>query len=482
MADAPRKFQAPKGTRDFYPADLAVRRHIENVWRQTSINHGFDEIDGPTFEHLDLYTHKSGPGIASELFQVFSGKDEELVAAMRSGVAAPYVSAMVPVQVAGMKSAAAVAPYALRPEFTPTLARLVAARAPELPRPIKWFAIPSHFRAESPQRGRLREFMQWNVDFVDKHASAVSRARADAEVIAVCIEALRDLGLTEKSFKIHINDRNFARGILEQIGIQNEHYDLMFQLIDQQTKRSPSEIAYVLGAEGLPADSMERFEIVARDLVREMNADTPEEAVDLYNEGAKNLRNVLRALRETGLGQWCEIDHTIVRGLAYYTGTVFEALETSGAERAIAGGGRYDNLIESFGGPELGACGFGMGDVVLANILKDKGLLKPAEEYLPRPDAFVIAASDEAAARVPGIVAELRRGNLHVRNSYKTTRNVGKLLGDAGKCRARYAVILGSELAEQPPRVALKNLESGEQETIALADLAGRLRGTDAAD
>ena len=183
----------------------------------------------------------------------------------------------------------------------------------------------------------------------------------------------------------------------------------------------------------------------------------------------------VRASTRTG-STWNEVDVSIVRGLAYYTGTVFEIIAEG--ERAIAGGGRYDKLIESFGGPSLPACGFGMGDVVLANILKDKGLLKPAEEYLPRPDAFVIAASDDAAAKVPSIVADLRtRGGLHVRQSYKTTRNVGKLLGDAAKCRARYAVILGNELAASPPRVALKNLDSGEQVDVALNDLAGKLRG-----
>ena len=140
-----KKFQSPKGTRDFYPQDMAVRRYIEGVWRQTSINHGFDEVDGPTFEDIELYKHKSGPGIVSEIFQVYSGKDEQEIAAIRAGKDAPY---------------------ALRPEFTPTLARMVAAKAAELPRPIKWFAIPTHFRAERPQRGRLREFMQWNVDFI----------------------------------------------------------------------------------------------------------------------------------------------------------------------------------------------------------------------------------------------------------------------------------------------------------------------------
>jgi histidyl-tRNA synthetase len=192
------------------------------------------------------------------------------------------------------------------------------------------------------------------------------------------------------------------------------------------------------------------------------------------SEEQPSLLHLLDLLKQIGIRDWIQVDLGIVRGLAYYTGTVFEIIAEG--ERAIAGGGRYDKLIESFGGPSLPACGFGMGDVVLANILRDKGLLKPDEEYLPRPDAFVIAASDDAAARLPAIVADLRRSNLHVRQSYKTTRNIGKLLGDAGKSRARYAVILGAELAASPPRVALKNMDSGEQREVALSELAAALR------
>src|SRR5688572_5953795 len=192
MAIASRKFQSPKGTRDFYPQDMAVRRYIEDVWRKVSINHGFDEVEGPTFEYLDLYTHKSGPGIASELFQVFSGKDEaELAELQRTGKA----------------------PFALRPEFTPTLARMVAARAAELPRPIKWFAIPSHFRAERPQRGRLREFMQWNVDVIGDESP-----RADAEVIATAIVAMESFGLTSNDIKVKITDRNLIAMMFSRSG------------------------------------------------------------------------------------------------------------------------------------------------------------------------------------------------------------------------------------------------------------------------
>lgn len=455
MADSPKKFQSPKGTRDFYPADLAVRRHIEDVWRKTSINHGFEEIDGPTFEHLDLYTHKSGPGIASELFQVFSGKDPE--------------------QVAALKKEGGIAPYALRPEFTPTLARMVAAKAPELPRPIKWFAIPSHFRAESPQRGRLREFMQWNVDFIGDDSP-----RADAEVIATAVQAMSKLGLAPQSIRVKINDRRaFEEWALLQ-GVRQEQLPSLHALIDKRSKIDGVEFKLEAARIGLP-ESITVVLAVSGGLRASADPDRLAELAKKplgFGSAVHNLIPVCVELRSQGVLDWCEIDTSIVRGLAYYTGTVFEIIAEG--ERAIAGGGRYDKLIESFGGPSLPACGFGMGDVVLANILKDKGLLKPAEEYLPRPDAFVIAANDDAAAKVPSLVAELRKSNLHIRQSYKTTRNVGKLLADAGKCRARYAVILGTELAESPPRVALKNLDSGSQDSIPMADLASTLRGMDA--
>jgi histidyl-tRNA synthetase len=448
-----RKFQAPKGTRDFYPADLAVRRHIENVWREVSVNHGFEEIDGPTFEHLDLYTHKSGPGIASELFQVFSGKDPEQAAAIRAGE---------------------MAPFALRPEFTPTLARMVAARAPELPRPIKWFAIPSHFRAESPQRGRLREFMQWNVDFI----GGEDRAQADAEIIATALNALQLLGLNKNDLTVVLNDRRILEANAKQAGTTPEQYEVMLWVRDNWDRLPEADKQRRFDEVGITNDDVDgffRFLLRANEVVKETS--DPIERSSKLGVGLELLQEftaVQHCLDRMGFSGWWRFDAGMVRGLAYYTGTVFEIIAEG--ERAIAGGGRYDKLIESFGGPSLPACGFGMGDVVLANILRDKGLLKPDEEYLPRPDAFVIAASDDAAARLPAIVADLRRSHLHVRQSYKTTRHVGKLLGDAGKCRARHAVILGAQLGTSEPRVALKDMDSGDQREVALSELAAALR------
>jgi histidyl-tRNA synthetase len=437
------KFQAPKGTRDFYPADMAVRRHIENVWRQTSINHGFDEVEGPTFEHLELYTHKSGPGIVSEIFGVFSGKDEaERAELQKTGRA----------------------PYALRPEFTPTLARMVAARADALPKPIKWFAIPSHFRAERPQRGRLREFMQWNVDFIGDESPA-----ADAEVVAVAVGALEKLGLRpKKDLIVAYSNRQYVHEILAQsFGVPESNFEALLLLMDEGKKLDLAEFDRRAQGFGISQEQSEYFSMVAG--VR------PLQGANRWFKDEKWFGPLNEALRAVGMNEWCDFRPGIVRGLAYYTGTVFEIIAEG--ERAIAGGGRYDKLIESFGGPPMPACGFGMGDVVLGLLLKEKGLLKDEDVMRPlSPDAFIISSGAEVAEKAfRPLVAKLRRAGLHVRHSYKSTKNIGKLLGEADKAHSRFAVILDDALSGGV--VKLKDLRGGEQREIKLDDLEAALRG-----
>jgi histidyl-tRNA synthetase len=448
-----KKFQAPRGTRDFYPADMAVRRYIEGVWRTASINHGFDEVEGPTIEHIDLYTHKSGPGIVNELFQVYSGKDEQQIAAIRAGDDAPY---------------------ALRPEFTPTLARMVVAKAAQLPKPIKWFAIPGHYRAERPQRGRLREFIQWNVDYVGGEDDP---ARADAEVIACAVGALEKFGLGPGDVKVHVFDRRIAESRAKASGVEGDRFLSLLWLIDNMGKLSDEQIRAEVEKHGITQKDVLSFQEHFRRAKALSASGQPMEQVGaeigLSKELVANVAQVMNNLGGIGLGPWLTFDPDIVRGLAYYTGTVFEIIAEG--ERAVAGGGRYDRLIESFGGPSMPACGFGMGDVVLGLLLHDKGLL-PEEVYMQplRPHVFVIAASDDTAAKLPAIVARLRKAGLHVRHSYRSTRNVGKLLGEAGKAFARTAIILGEELAAG--RVALKDLDGGEQREVALDELETVLR------
>ncbi|MFM7134275.1 MAG: histidine--tRNA ligase [Planctomycetota bacterium] len=432
-------FQAPKGTRDFYPGDLAVRRHLERAWRSASIDCGFDEVDGPTFEHLELYTAKSGEGIVNELFSFRRAGGEN--------------------------------DYALRPEFTPTLARMVAARAGSLPVPVKWFAIPSMFRAERPQRGRLREFFQWNIDLVGTDGAA-----ADVDVIACGILALERLGLSPKDVQVRLSHRVAIARMLGALGVHAEKTGEAMTLLDRRDKLKPEEFAQRAQALGLGDDGLARFDLAAR-----ATAPLSEPLAGLaarigIAEGElQALEEVRAAAARAGILDWCVVDVGIVRGLAYYTGTVFEYHEISGAERALAGGGRYDGLVELFGGPKMPACGLGMGDVVLANVLRDRKLLPDdGSELLPRPDVFVISAGGERAEdELPRILATLRREGLHARSSAKATRNVGKLLGEAGKARARVAVILGAELAEGA--VSVKDLDAGTQERVALSALAHAL-------
>ena len=437
---ASHSYQAPKGTRDFYPGDLAVRRHIENAWRSASIDCGFDEVEGPTFEHLELYTAKSGEGIVNELFSFRRAGGEN--------------------------------DYALRPEFTPTLARMVAARAGSLPVPVKWFAIPNMFRAERPQRGRLREFAQWNID-----VCGVEGAATDIDVISCAILALERLGLTPNDVQVRLSHRVAIARMLGALGVSAEKSADAMTLLDRRDKLKPEEFAQRASALGLSTDAVARFDTAARATQRLSDPLAALAAkIGVSVEEFAALDEVRAAADRAGILDWCSVDVGIVRGLAYYTGTVFEVHEISGAERAVAGGGRYDGLVELFGGPKMPACGFGMGDVVLANVLRDRKLLpEDGATLMPRPDVFVISAGGELAdAELPRLVMSLRRQGLHARSSSKATRNVGKLLGDAGKNRARMAVILGAELAEGS--VALKDLDAGTQQVVPLATVVAAIK------
>ncbi|MHC4949194.1 MAG: histidine--tRNA ligase, partial [Planctomycetota bacterium] len=400
-------FQAPKGTRDFLPPEMAVRRHLEAVWRRTSIDHGFEEMDGPTFEHLDLYTVKSGEGIVSELFS--------------------------------FRRAGGDTTYALRPEFTPTLARMIAARGASLPMPVKWFAIPAMFRAERPQRGRLREHLQWNADLVGD-----AGPRADAEIVALTVSVLDRLGLRPEHVQVWISHRQYLETTLVGFGVDAERVEPAFALVDAIEKLPADEFRTRALDLGVAADRWDEF-LALMHVQRQA-------AAAAATEGLSEVGPLHEELARRDLLEWCTYVPALARGLAYYTGSVFEVRETSGRERAIAGGGRYDQLVELFGGAPTPAVGIAMGDVVLRLVLEERGLLDEPERYLPAPDAFVISAGTDAAeALLPRLVADLRRGGetrrpLHVRHTYRATRHVGKLLSEASRCRARFAVILGREL------------------------------------
>lgn len=473
-------FQAPTGTRDLYPLELARRRWIESKWRAAAVRHGFDEIDGPTFEHSELYSVKSGEGILNELFQSFSGKDPEQA----------------------KKAGEGKAPFALRPEFTPTLARMFAARGAQLPKPTKWFWQGPCFRAERPQRGRLREFWQWNCDILGGVGEKQETAELDAEIIAVCVDLLIACGLKPGDVKVKLSSRHVATEMLIEAGVAEANVPAALQMIDRAGKMPADRHQAECAALGF---SMDRYAEIGAGFARLFRAGVTTSGGTTDSDRPSSvdfqpMHALRRHLDQIGIAQWCEFDPGIARGLAYYTGTVFEVIVDG--ERAVAGGGRYDGLIELFGGPPTPAVGFGMGDVVLSLVLQDKALM-PSDEQIARelglrPDVFVVGnGTPEADAMVPTVLSQLRAQGLHARRSYKSTKNLGKLLKDAADSGARLAMIIegpaeasaagagaGAEKREAGEagtgapavdlRVTLKDLSNGQQETGPLSVLRGR--------
>lgn len=437
------KLKSPKGTRDLYPEDLLKQRYITDAWRRVSIRHGFDEIAGPTFEHLDLYKIKSGEGIVSELFSFRrEGGDDD---------------------------------YALRPEFTPTLARLYAAKAASLPSPTKWFTAGPYFRAERPQRGRLREFLQWNCDVIGD-STPVAAVEVAMPLMDLCI----DLGLGS-SLALKLNDREMVGSIGEALGVPRDDLQLFYQAIDQLEKKSPDQVIAWLRSIGVEGEALRRVESASNEfttMVRSSESmETALQRLGASMEGYERLKLVWMSLEN--MGYPAEVDRSIARGLAYYTGTVFELI--ADGERAVAGGGRYDNLIELFGGPPTPAVGFGMGDVVLSLLLEDKNLMPEGAELREavsqpavsvRPEVFVIADEDQAELVEP-LLASLRRGvqdrshdesrpwasdryfirPLHARRSYRAKRK--KQMQDASAQFAQFAVTIN-----EPDKVELRDMDN----------------------
>ncbi|MEZ6243913.1 MAG: ATP phosphoribosyltransferase regulatory subunit [Phycisphaerales bacterium] len=472
------RIQAPKGTRDLYPEETARVRYIQKAWTDTAVRHGFEEIEGPTFETSELYAVKSGEGILGELFQAFSGKDPSDIEKVK---------------------ATGRAPFALRPEFTPTLARMYAARAQQLQKPTKWFTAGPYFRAERPQRGRLREFLQWNVDVIGDDETPSGRAQADADCIATCIGLLESLGVESSVVKINVNDRMKLDDLLVSEGVARERMSEVHALLDRAEKMPREEWQRQATALGISPSMGTLF--VREWSETEANLD---EVIEQFKRYATTSFQKLKAIRESivapldefGISEkWCRPSLSIVRGLAYYTGTVFEAI--ADGERAVAGGGRYDNLIELMGGPPTPAVGFAMGDVVLGLLLEDKGLMPEGAALLDaisappasrRPEVFVLGADDDASdPLVRRLVADLRRGAeserykhdslkawdprryepatggvrpMHARQSYKSTRNLKKLLSDAERQFSRFAAIVHGE-----DRVQLRDLDKREEIT-----------------
>jgi histidyl-tRNA synthetase len=360
------------GFRDFYPDQFAERAHIMNVWRDVARRFAFVEYDGPPLEPLELYTKKSGDEIVGQLYN-FTDKGGREVS--------------------------------LRPEMTPTLARMAAAKANALRKPIRWFSMPQLFRYERQQRGRLREHFQLNVDIIGESGVA-----ADAELLAVAIEIMRACGLDSSDVRARISDRRLLRAILAALGVSEEQAPAVFGVIDK-FHRQPREISREkIEALGVAAEAVDRLFALLGDVTLD--------AIELQFPDSFDVAAIVADLRQyfeflNGLGvlEWVSLDLSIVRGLAYYTGIVFELFDAKGELRAICGGGRYDTLLQSLGGVDLPALGFGMGDVVLAELLRDRGLLPSVAQG---PQVWVAADSTALGATVRRAATALRRHGVSV--------------------------------------------------------------------
>src|SRR6266705_746114 len=403
--------QSLPGFRDFLPGDCARRNYIFSRWREVSRRCGFVEWEGPPLEPTELYKKKSGAEIVEQLFN-FTDKGERGVA--------------------------------LRPELTPSLARVVAAHEREFKKPLKWFSIGQFFRYEKQQRGRLREHFQINCDIVGETDLA-----ADVELVALCIDILRAFGLTDRDFVVRISDREFWTDFLGEKDVPAEGWDEFLQAIDKFGREPREKTAEKLG-------------------------DLAEPVFATLKSGGKSqkLSKLLDALRGRGLADFVAIDIGIVRGLAYYTGIVFEVFDRAGKFRAIAGGGRYDNLIGqlSDGTVSLPALGFAMGDVVLGELIQEISrvcqIMEKAIAQDRKIDIYVVIAKEERRADALKQIQQLRDGGYRVDYPLTPTK-VARQFQAAEETGAALAVLYGDEW----PQLKIKNMATGEQELIPQENL-----------
>jgi histidyl-tRNA synthetase len=418
-----------KGTRDFFPEEMRFRRWLEDRWRGVAEAYGYQEVDGPVLEPLELYSRKSGEEIVRQLYRFTDQGQREV---------------------------------ALRPEMTPSLTRMLLERAAALPKPIRWYSIPRLFRYERPQRGRLREFFQLNMDLF-----GVADETADAELICAASDALRAVGLADSEFRVYVNDRRLVEAILSAEGIAPAQRPGVLAAIDKLERAAGTEAKDMLAAERISRRDAERVLSLFRGEPRETVAGYPSDS-----DVARAYRPLerLQALVEAGgAGAVVEPNLRIVRGLAYYTGIVFEIFATRGDLRAVCGGGRYDDLLADMGGGALPAVGFGLGDVVLEEVLRDLGKMPALARKL---DLYVIPATEDDLPDALALARDSRKAGLIAETALRR-QPVGKQLGRAAAAGARFAVVVG-ETERASGRLVFRDLLKGEDlpiETSILREL-----------
>jgi len=427
------KIQPVKGTRDFYPQDMAVRNWLIDGWKRVSVRNGFEEYDGPIFEYLKMFQIKSGDEIVEQLFSFEDRGGRKL---------------------------------ALRPEITPTLARMVNQQINSLPRPIKWFSVPRLFRAERPQKGRLREFFQWNIDII-----GVDDCVADAETIFCALDYLKETGLTPDDIVVKISSRKMLAELLKSIGIGESELDPIYAVLDKRNKL-PDDAFEEMLAKTIPNEDKQNK------IIELMSVKSIEQIKDCFNlnktseESVEELCRLFELLGVMGVSEYCAFDIGIVRGLAYYTGIVYEIYDKESELRAIGGGGRYDNLLTLFGGPDIPATGFGIGDCVLGILLEEKGLLNK-QLSTPKPDYFVAFTDKQYIQKAIEVTAKLRLVKCAANFSYKPI-GLSKQLKQASEQKVKKCIIIGSEIEKN--QLVVKDMTSGQQQTVGLTQFFNGLK------
>jgi len=413
--------QPVRGTRDFYPEDMAFRQWLNLKIREASEQFGYQEYDGPFLERLELYAAKSGDELVKEQSYVFPDRSGSMIA--------------------------------LRPELTPSLARMVAQRGKGLALPLRWWSFGPFWRYERKQKGRSREFFQWNIDLI-----GVDSPKADAELVAVAATLFRNVGLTPEMIRIKVNNRRLAEEQFRAIGIQGELLPKTFRLIDRQDRMTLDAWKSYALESGLNEGQITGLVKVLEDL--EAWKSSPE------------MIQYFKAAKALGAEEYLDYDPTVIRGLDYYTGTVYEARDVKGNHRSILGGGRYDDLVSEVGGALVPATGFAMGDVVFGLVLDENGI-KPDLRVSPA-DILITTFEESSESFSIQTAKELRDAGYRV-EWYPEPVRLQRQIKYADRNEIPLAVIMGPDEMEAG-KVSLKNMVSGEQETFPRSDLLSRIK------
>ena len=416
--------QGVRGTRDFYPDDMRLRNWLFERFHSAARSHGFEEYDAPVLESEELYTRKAGEEIVGQLYN-FEDKGGRRVA--------------------------------LRPEMTPSLARMVMARAGGLALPIKWYSIPQCWRYERTQRGRGREHYQWNVDIW-----GMNGVEADAELLSILVQFFHSVGLKSEDLVIRISSRKVLEEVLGSLAIEGEIFAQTCVIVDKMDKLPEDVIQAQLSDLGLSYNSITTILSV----LGITDLDSLSSALNSDSEALIELQSLFSLCESYGISDWVSFDASVVRGLAYYTGPVFEAHDRAGNLRAICGGGRYDKLIGTLGGNDLPATGFGFGDMVVMELLADKGLLPELSNGV---DDVVFGMGTELRGAAMQVAAKLRSAGRTV-DLVLEDKKMKWVFKHAERCgTTRLVMVMPDEWAEG--KVRIKNLDSGEESTVAMDDL-----------